>query len=245
MEIKVKIKRIENGKIPEYKTEGSSGADCYARIDKPVVIKARKFATIPLGFAVEIPEGYEMQIRPRSGLARKNGIETVLGTIDSDYRGEVGAIVFNDSDFDFVVKNEDRIAQAVIAPVIKANWIETEELSETKRGEGGFGSTGVSNKEIEMDYPHKVEKFYEPFKSSDFEKVQALIGKKVLIDNSISGKINNIFPTREIIKSYYIEIKLDEGQDFCGLNFANFSFVNAFERVTIDGHRFGKEIEFE
>lgn len=239
MEIKVKIKRIENGKIPEYKTEGSSGADCYARIDKPVVIKARKFATIPLGFAVEIPEGYEMQIRPRSGLARKNGIEAVLGTIDSDYRGEVGAIIFNDSDFDFVVKNEDRIAQAVIAPVIKANWIETEELSETKRGEGGFGSTGIRAGET------KVEKFYEPFKASDFEKVKALIGKEVLIDNSISGKINNVFPTKEIVKSYYIEIKLDEGQTFCGLDFANFSFINAFERVTMDGHRFGKELEFE
>lgn len=239
MEIKVKIKRIENGKIPEYKTEGSSGADCYARIDKPVVIKARKFATIPLGFAVEIPEGYEMQIRPRSGLARKNGIETVLGTIDSDYRGEVGAIVFNDSDFDFVVKNEDRIAQAVIAPVIKANWIETEELSETKRGEGGFGSTGIRAGE------NKIEKFYEPFKASDFEKVKALIGKEVLIDNSIVGKINNVFPTKEIVKSYYIEIKLDEGQTFCGLDFANFSFINAFERVTMDGHRFGKELEFE
>lgn len=245
MEIKVKIKRIENGKIPEYKTEGSSGADCYARIDKPVVIKARKFATIPLGFAVEIPEGYEMQIRPRSGLARKNGIETVLGTIDSDYRGEVGAIIFNDSDFDFVVKNEDRIAQAVIAPVIKANWIETEELSETKRGEGGFGSTGIRAGEIKMDYPHNVEKFYEPFKASDFEKVKALIGKEVLIDNSISGKINNVFPTKEIVKSYYIEIKLDESQTFCGLDFANFSFINAFERVTMDGHRFGKELEFE
>lgn len=233
--MQIKIKRIGNGKIPKYKTIGSVGADCYARIDKDVVIAAGKSATIPLGFAVEIPEGYELQIRGRSGLAHTFAVEGFTGTIDQDYRGEVSAILFNKSETAFVIKNEDRIAQAVVTPIIKAEWVEVEELSKTERGKGGFGSTGVSDKG----------KFYEPYKASDFEKVQALIGKEVFIDNTISGKINNVFPTREITKSYYIEIKLNEGQNFCGLNFVNFSFVNAFERVTIDGHRFGKEMQFE
>ena len=147
--MEIKIKRIENGKLPEYKTEGSAGADCYARLKKEITIKAGKSETIPLGFAVEIPAGYEMQIRGRSGLARKNNIDCFPGTIDSDYRGEVCAILLNKDQEDFIVKPSDRIAQAVIAPVIKAEWYLTKELSETERGEGGFGHTGVSeNKEI-------------------------------------------------------------------------------------------------
>ena len=101
----IKIKKIEDGKIPEYKTIGSAGADCYARLKKDIVILKGKSATIPLGFAVEIPEGYEMQIRGRSGLASKSDIEGFTGTIDSDYRGEVNAIIFNHSDNDFIVKN--------------------------------------------------------------------------------------------------------------------------------------------
>ena len=91
--MQIKIKRIENGKLPEYKTNGSAGADCYARIDKEIILNENDTVTIPLGFAVEIPEGYEMQIRPRSGLTRKNKIVAILGTIDSDYRGEVCAIL--------------------------------------------------------------------------------------------------------------------------------------------------------
>lgn len=228
----IKIKKINNGKLPTYESEGAAGADCYARIDETVMLQTGKIMVIPLGFAVEIPEGYEMQIRPRSGLARKNGITVITGTIDSDYRGEVGAIVLNTENKSFEINPGDRIAQAVIAPVIKANWIVSDKLSETKRGEGGFGSTGVSNKE----------KFYEPFKSSDFEEVKKLIGKDVIIDDSINGKIRNVFKTKEIVKSYFIDINIEKGQDFFGLDFADFSFVEAFQRVKIDGHRFGKEI---
>lgn len=143
----INIKRIENGLIPEYKTKGASGADCFARIDEQIILKPGERKLIPLGFAVEIPEGFEMQIRPRSGNANKYGI-TVLntpGTIDSDYRGEVHANLMNtDSEKSFAINPGDRIAQAVICPVIKAEWSEVKELSETERGAGGHGSTGVS-----------------------------------------------------------------------------------------------------
>lgn len=144
MFINVKIKRIENGWLPTYETEGAAGADCHARIDEKIVLKAGEQVTVPLGFAVEIPEGYEMQIRARSGNARKYGIGVVngVGTIDSDYRGEVCTILINHSENDFEINPGDRIAQAVIAPVIQAKWAEVDELSETARGEGGFGSTG-------------------------------------------------------------------------------------------------------
>lgn len=140
----VKIRTILGGKIPTYESAGAAGADCYARVDKKIVLKAGKQVTVPLGFAVEVPEGYEMQIRVRSGNARKHGIGVLNapGTIDSDYRGEVGAILFNFSEKDFEINPGDRVAQAVIAPVIQAKWQEVEELSETVRGEGGFGSTG-------------------------------------------------------------------------------------------------------
>lgn len=143
MDIKIKI--IEGGKLPEYKTIGSAGADCFARIAESVIVKSGKIATVPLGFAVEIPDGYEMQIRSRSGLARKKGIQVfnAPGTIDCDFRGEVGAIIFNASSEAFEIKPNDRIAQAVIAPVIQAEWNEVTDLSETKRGEGAYGSTGV------------------------------------------------------------------------------------------------------
>ena len=236
--MEIKIKKIENGKFPEYKTEGSAGADCYARLKKEVVIEPGKSETIPLGFAVEIPVGYEMQIRGRSGLARKNNIDCFPGTIDSDYRGEVCAILINKGQENFIVNPSDRIAQAVIAPVIKAEWCLTDKLSETERGEGGFGHTGVSEEK-------KVEKFYEPFKNSDYKEIEKLIGKRVLIDDSIDGTIGGIFESKGVIKSYALHINVDKGQDFFGLNFAVFSFVEAFQRVKIDGHRFGKEIEFE
>lgn len=143
MDIKIKI--IEGGKLPEYKTVGSAGADCFARITESVIVKSGRIATVPLGFAVEIPDGYEMQIRSRSGLARKKGIQVfnAPGTIDCDFRGEVGAIIFNASSEAFEIKPNDRIAQAVIAPVVQAKWNTVEELSSTERGEGGFGSTGI------------------------------------------------------------------------------------------------------
>ena len=137
--MKVKIKKINDGKIPEYKTNGSAGADCYSRIMWQV--HPKEIIRIPLGFAVEIPNGYEMQIRPRSGLATK-GKQGIFGTIDSDYRGEVCAIIYNSSDDEFVVKKGDRIAQCLIAPVIIASFNAVDKLSETERGNGGFGSTG-------------------------------------------------------------------------------------------------------
>lgn len=144
--LNVKIKRIENGALPEYKTIGASGADCFARIDEQIIIKPGERKLIPLGFAVEIPEGFEMQIRPRSGNANKYGI-TVLntpGTIDSDYRGEVHANLMNtDSEKSFAINPGDRIAQAVICPVYQAIWYEVKELSDTERGTNGHGSTGV------------------------------------------------------------------------------------------------------
>lgn len=229
--MKIKIKRIENGKLPEYKTIGSVGADCYARIKKDIIIQPGKNSTIPLGFAVEIPDGYEMQIRGRSGLASKSGIEGFTGTIDSDYRGEVSAIIFNHSDKDFIVKNGDRIAQAIIAPIVKAEWYLTENLSETKRGEGGFGSTGVS--EVKVDYPHKIEKFYEPF--TKLENVEKLFNKEVLIDNKIKAIV------KEVYWSDYLRVifETNDGHQY------NMLSTSAFERVKINGHRFGKEIEFE
>ena len=236
----IKIKRIKNGKLPQYKTDGSAGADCYARINGRLVLKPGERITIPLGFAVELPIGYEMEIRGRSGLASKNGIEIFQGTIDSDYRGEVGAIIRNTDDKDFEIKPFDRIAQAVISPVIKAEWYLTENLSETERGEGGFGSTGVSKekKEIEMSYPHKVEKFYEPFqKISDVEK---LIGKEVEL-NGTKGKVTGAFlkGIHKVVQFTLLRDNLGCG-DSCQMG-----LVQAFERVRIDGHRFGQEIEFE
>ena len=237
--MEIKIKRIENGKLPEYKTEGSVGADCYARIAGRLLLGPGETYTIPLGFAVEIPKGYEMQIRPRSGLASKNKINVILGTIDSDYRGEVGAIFWNCGDKDFEINDGDRIAQAVITPVIKAEWHLTDKLSETERGKGGFGSTGVSeNKEIEMSYPHKVEKFYEPFREiSDVEK---LIGKEVEV-NGTKGKVIAVFHIgiRKVVQFTLLRDNLCCG-DSCQMD-----LIQAFERVRIDGHRFGKEIEFE
>lgn len=237
--MEIKIKRIEKGRLPEYKTEGSAGADCYARLEKEVLIKAGKSETIPLGFAVEIPAGYEMQIRGRSGLARKNNIDCFPGTIDSDYRGEVCAILINKGQEDFIVKPFDRIAQAVIAPVIKAEWHLTMNLSETERGENGFGSTGVESGEIKMSYNHPVEKFYEPFKR--IKEIFPLIGKEVIIDNSKKGRVDDVG-----LKDEFVVIKFQILRDnLQSADVINLYSAQAFERVTIDGHRFGKEIEFE
>lgn len=144
---KIDIKVIANSGavLPEYKTSGAAGADICALVESPVTIPAGKFAMIPTGLFFEIPEGYEVQIRPRSGLAAKNGV-TVLntpGTIDSDYRGEIKVILINLGEKDFVINSGDRIAQMVIAPVTQATFEKTDSLSDTERGAGGFGSTGV------------------------------------------------------------------------------------------------------
>lgn len=144
---KVLVKCVVNAdaKLPEYKTEGAAGADICACVSEPVVISSGKFGMIPTGLFFEIPFGYEVQIRPRSGLAAKNGV-TVLntpGTIDSDYRGELKIILINLGTEDFVVNNGDRIAQMVISPVQQANFEIVDSLSETQRGSGGFGSTGT------------------------------------------------------------------------------------------------------
>lgn len=227
--MEIKIKRIENGKIPEYKTSGSAGADCYARIKKDIIIQPGKNSTIPLGFAVEIPDGYEMQIRGRSGLASKSRIEGFTGTIDSDYRGEVSAILFNHSDKDFIVKNGDRIAQAVIAPVIKAEWYLTNKLSETERGEGGFGHTGISEEK-------KIEKFYEPF--TRVNEVEKFIGKDIIVDNKAKGKVNAVYYSNGFIQVQFILLR---DNLVCG-DSVKMSLPTAFERVKINGHRFGREI---
>ena len=131
--------------VPEYKTLGAAGADVYAFLKEPVIIAVGKSCIIPTGVFYEIPEGFEIQVRPRSGLAAKNGV-TVLntpGTIDSDYRGELQVILINLGNEDFVVKNGDRIAQIIVAPVIQGNFVQVQNLSVTERGEKGFGSTGV------------------------------------------------------------------------------------------------------
>ena len=143
--IKIKCIKEEGATIPLYKTAGAAGADLCAKVSQPLPIKAGKFAMVPTGLYFEIPEGYEVQVRPRSGLAAKNGV-TVLntpGTIDSDYRGEIKVILVNLSDTDFVINNGDRIAQMIVAPVTQAEFIVSDKLSETERGTGGFGSTGV------------------------------------------------------------------------------------------------------
>lgn len=236
--MQIRIKRIENGKLPTYETNGAAGADCYARINEKVIVKAKTVETIPIGFAVEIPEGYEMQIRGRSGNARKKWVQVFNspGTIDSDYRGEVGAILYNASENDFEVNPGDRIAQAIIAPVIQAKWEEVTELSETKRGTGGFDSTGISeNKEIEMSYPHEIKKFYEPFKT--VIEAQKYLGKKCIIDGKINCRCEIIFYNEK----NYLMVQFIENTGEIHTMYLS----QAFQRVTVDGHRFGREIEYE
>lgn len=143
--IDVKCVALEGAIIPEYKTVGAAGADVYAFLKESVTLAVGKSCVIPTGVFYEIPEGFEIQVRPRSGLAAKNGV-TVLntpGTIDSDYRGELQIILINLGDKDFVINNGDRIAQIIIAPVTQGNFVQVEKLSVTERGEKGFGSTGV------------------------------------------------------------------------------------------------------
>lgn len=146
--INMNIKRISNEfddiELPHYATEGSSGMDIRAAIDNEMVLEAGKVDLVPTNLMVEIPVGFEIQVRPRSGLAAKHGIGLLNspGTIDSDYRGEVKIILFNFSKEDFVIKRGDRIAQLVLNKFYRAELHESEELSDSSRGEGGFGHTG-------------------------------------------------------------------------------------------------------
>lgn len=144
--IKVKIKRNEGVSLPEYETSGASGMDLRARIDNPITIGPGKRALIPTGFYIEIPEGYEAQIRARSGLAMRNGIgmPNGIGTIDSDYRGEIKVALINFGEEDFIINDGDRIAQMIVTSYEKVAWQEVDTLSDSDRGEGGFGHTGVS-----------------------------------------------------------------------------------------------------
>jgi dUTP pyrophosphatase len=143
--MQIKIVNTSGHDLPAYETNASAGMDLRANLSEPVVLKPLGRAIIKTGLFIELPVGYEAQVRPRSGLAAKKGI-TVLnspGTVDADYRGEIGVILVNLSAEDFVVENGERIAQLVIAKHERAEWIEVETLSETTRGAGGFGSTGV------------------------------------------------------------------------------------------------------
>ena len=144
----LKFKRINDSMsdipLPEYQTEGAAGMDIRAGIEEGVVIPKGGFAAIPTNLQVEIPAGYEIQVRPRSGLAFKNGIGVLNapGTIDEDYRGEIKVILFNFGQEDFEIKRGDRIAQLILGRVHRAKIAETKIISETERGSGGFGSTG-------------------------------------------------------------------------------------------------------
>ena len=147
-EIEIKIKRLKKKfsdiPLPSYSTKGSAGMDIRAAINNEIVLDKGKVGLIPTNLSVEIPEGYEIQVRPRSGLALKHGIGILNspGTIDSDYRGEIKIIIMNFSDKDFVIKRGDRIAQLVVSKVYPARLIEADDLNESNRGEGGFGHTG-------------------------------------------------------------------------------------------------------
>lgn len=142
--MKIKIVNTSAHPLPEYATPYSAGMDLRANIDTPVTLKPLQRALIPTGLYIELPEGYEAQIRPRSGLAIKHGISLVNspGTIDADYRGEIRVILVNLSSEDFVVNNGERICQMVIARHERAEWQQVDELNETERGAGGFGHTG-------------------------------------------------------------------------------------------------------
>ena len=143
--MKIKIINKSGHKLPHYETLASAGMDLRADLETPITLKPLERAIVPTGLFMELPVGYEAQVRPRSGLAAKKGI-TVLnapGTIDADYRGNVGVILVNLSNEDFTVENGERIAQMVIAKHERAEWEEVETLSETDRGDGGFGSTGT------------------------------------------------------------------------------------------------------
>ena len=141
----IKIINQSQHALPHYETVASAGMDLRANLSEPITIQPLERAIVKTGLFIELPLGYEAQVRPRSGLAAKNGI-TVLnapGTVDADYRGEIGVILVNLSNSAFLIENGERIAQLIIAKHERAEWAEVKQLSETQRGEGGFGSTGV------------------------------------------------------------------------------------------------------
>jgi dUTP pyrophosphatase len=143
--VKVLIKKLNpKAKLPSYKTSGSSGMDLMALIDNTLTIKPNQSVLVPTGLSIAIPDDTEVQIRPRSGLAAKSNISVLNtpGTIDSDYRGELKIILINHGKEDFLINNGDRIAQMILMPVLKIEFEEVEDLPETIRGSGGFGSTG-------------------------------------------------------------------------------------------------------
>ena len=142
---KVLIKKLDpEVELPAYKTEGASGMDLMELVKEKINLKPNSSCLVPTGLAVAFSSDFEIQIRPRSGLAAKNSISVLNtpGTIDSDYRGEIKVILFNHGKSDFLINNKDRIAQMILTPVIKMDLEETDDLPETIRGEGGFGSTG-------------------------------------------------------------------------------------------------------
>ncbi len=144
--VNLKIKKLENYKsdLPFYASTGASGFDVKAQLEQDIILKPGQRCLVPTGLAFAIPENYEIQVRPRSGLAVKHGISMVNtpGTIDADYRGEVKVILINHGDQDFIIKDQERIAQFVLCPVVQANFHVVESLDDTERGSGGFGSTG-------------------------------------------------------------------------------------------------------
>jgi dUTP pyrophosphatase len=148
MTIPIQVRRLPHAAslpLPSYATDGAAGMDLLAAVDEPVTVAPGGRGLIPTGLTIALPRGYELQIRPRSGLALRDGIvlPNSPGTIDEDYRGEIQVIVLNAGHAPFTVTRGMRIAQAVLAPVVRAEWHETEALDETARGAGGFGSTGV------------------------------------------------------------------------------------------------------
>lgn len=140
----VRLPNAEGLPLPAYETEGAAGMDAIAAVDGETLIKPGEWALIPLGIAGAIPEGHEVQIRPRSGLALRYGLHVHLGTLDPDYRGEWKALVLNLGPRSYPVNRGDRIAQLVMAPVVRAKWREVETLPDTARGAGGFGHTGIA-----------------------------------------------------------------------------------------------------
>ena len=143
--VKVLIKKLNSKvQLPKYKTDGSSGMDLMAFTESPINIRPQESALIPTGITIAIPEDTEIQIRPRSGLAAKSNISVLNtpGTIDSDYRGEIKIILFNHGKEELIINNNDRVAQMILMPIIKAEFEEVEDLPKSLRGSGGFGSTG-------------------------------------------------------------------------------------------------------
>lgn len=145
MKIEIKIKNLSANQLPEYATAYSAGVDLRANLETDIILKPMERVLVPTGLFIELPEGYEAQIRPRSGLALKHGI-TVLnspGTIDADYRGEIKVILINLSDSEFIIRNGERICQMVVAPFSQVFFTQVDEISDTVRGTGGFGHSGV------------------------------------------------------------------------------------------------------